>query len=186
MIRLFIGLPISEDIRTLLHPVYEFLSTQDRIVKSVAPQNYHITVKFLGECEGNVAKAIENTFMEISVPAEGIPYTLSGLGTFPDMKKPTVLWAGLTADQNKLSSIYKNVERFSSNFRFKEEKRVFIPHLTIARIRNGRKITGDLMKYIEKNKDLYFGDSAFNRLTLFSSNLTPDGPIYKELKSITF
>ena len=58
------------------------------------------------------------------------------------------------------------------------------PHLTLARVKSGRKISGDLLKFVEKNRNMRFGESAFRRLSLFSSKLTPDGPVYTELKAI--
>lgn len=186
MTRLFIGLPIDNTLRTALRPVYEFLSGHDHLLKAVPPENYHITVKFLGECEGNVANAIESTFLEIPAPEAEIPFTLSGLGAFPDLKKPSVIWAGLNADNDMMGRLYKNVERFTANFRFREDKREFIPHLTLARLKSGRKITGDLLKYLEKNRDTVYGQSAFTRLTLYSSRLTSEGASYTALKTISF
>ncbi|HSV97351.1 MAG TPA: RNA 2',3'-cyclic phosphodiesterase [Spirochaetota bacterium] len=186
MTRLFIGLPIDAQMRTALRPAYEFLSGHDHVLKAAPPENYHITVKFLGECDGNVANAIESTFLEIPVPTVDIPFTLSGMGAFPDMKKPTVIWAGLRAEAELMGQLLKNVERFASNFRFRHEKRQFTPHLTLARLRSGRKITGDLLKFIEKNTDTLYGESLFTRLSLYSSRLTPDGAVYTELKSKSF
>ncbi len=186
MTRLFIALPIDGGIRDALQPSYEFLCGYENFLKPVAPANYHITVKFLGECEGNVATAIESTFLEITAPSGEIEFTLAGIGAFPDVKKPNVIWAGLRTDAAKMAIIHKNVEKFTANFRFREEKREFTPHLTIARMKNGRKVAGDLLKFMEKNRDTEFGASSFKRLTLYSSRLTPQGPVYTELKSITF
>ncbi|MCU0844571.1 MAG: RNA 2',3'-cyclic phosphodiesterase [Spirochaetes bacterium] len=186
MTRLFIGLPIDAQMRLALRPAHDALSGHDHILKTVPPENYHITVKFLGECDGNVANAIESTFLEIAVPDVDIPFTLSGMGAFPDMKKPTVIWAGLLAEPGPMSLLFKNVERFASNFRFREEKRQFSPHLTLARLRSGRKITGDLLKFIENNSKTLYGESSFTRLALYSSKLTPEGANYTEIKSISF
>jgi len=186
MTRLFIALPVDGDICESLRPTFDYLVTHENLIKPVSPDHYHITVKFLGEFDCNKANAIESTFMEIASPAGEIPFTLKGLGTFPDSRKSTVLWAGLTTDTEKIALLHKNVERFAANFRFREEKREFMPHLTLARIRSGRKITGDLLKYVEKNSGTYFGESAFRRLSLFTSRLTPEGPVYNELKAIIF
>jgi RNA 2',3'-cyclic 3'-phosphodiesterase len=184
MNRLFVALPIDKDVQELLYPTYEYLLSQDYMLKTVSPENYHITVKFLGECEGNVANAIESTFLGITIPQGEIPYTVKGLGTFPDIKKPSVLWAGLDTDQNRISQIHKAVDSYASNFKFKEEREEFIPHITLARIRKGRKIAGDLLKYIETNDAITYGQSTFKKLSLYSSKLTPDGPVYSEIKSI--
>lgn len=184
MNRLFVALPVDKDIKELLYPTYEYLLSQDNLLKTVSPDNYHITVKFLGECEGNIANAIESTFLGITIPQGEIPYTVKGLGAFPDIKKPSVLWAGLSTDKDRISQIHKAVDKFSSNFKFKEEKEEFIPHITLARVRRGRKIAGDLLKYIEKNEAVTYGQSAFTKLSLYSSKLTPDGPVYSEIKSI--
>lgn len=186
MTRLFIGLPIDDALRATLRPIYEFLSGNAHLLKAVPPENYHVTIKFLGECDGNVANAIESTFFEIPVPESEISYTLSGMGAFPDIRKPTVIWAGLNADSDVMTRLYKNVERFTANFRFKEEKRAFVPHLTLARLKSGRRITGDLLKYMEKNRDTVYGESAFTGLTLYSSRLTPDGAVHTALKTISF
>lgn len=186
MTRLFIAMPVDGEIASPLKSTYEFLHTQEHILKAVSPNNYHITMKFLGECEGNVVKAIESTFLEILVTTGDIPFTLQGIGAFPDIRKPSVLWAGVETDLEKILAIKRSVERFTSNFKFKDEKRDFIPHLTIARVRKGRKITGDLLKFIEKNNSTYFGEFHFGRLALFSSRLTPEGPVYTEIKSIRF
>jgi 2'-5' RNA ligase len=186
MTRLFIALPIGGEIRSALQPVHAYLLGYEGLIKTVAPENYHITVKFLGECEGNTAKAIESTFPEIAAPQGEIPFTLKGLGAFPDIRKPSVLWTGLITDSEKISLLHKNVARFAANFKFKEEKREYSPHLTIARVRSGRKITGDLLKFLEKNRETSYGESSFKRLSLFASKLTPEGPVYTELKSISF
>jgi 2'-5' RNA ligase len=185
--RLFIGLPVDDEVRRSLSSVHGFLLSNTFPLKIVAPENYHITIKFFGECEGNVAKAIESTFCEIPVAGGGeLPFSVEGLGAFPDVRKPSVLWAGLNADHESLMRLYRSVDRYAANFRFKEEKREFTPHLTLARVKSGRKIAGDLLKYLESNRRTHFGDSSFKRLALFSSKLTPEGAVYTELKSIAF
>lgn len=184
MTRLFIALPIDRELYPALQPVYEFFRSHDTILKAVSPEHYHITVKFLGECDGNIANAIESTFLEIPIPSGDIPIVLTGMGAFPDIKRPNVIWAGLETDAERISLLHKCVERYAANFRFKEEKRGYTPHLTLARVKSGRKISGDLLKFVEKNRNMRFGESAFRRLSLFSSKLTPDGPVYTELKAI--
>lgn len=184
--RLFIGLPLDDEVRLSLTPVHDYLISNDFPLRVVAPANYHITVRFFGECDGNVAKAIESTFCEINVSPGEIPFSVEGLGAFPDVRKPSVLWAGLNADHDVIMRLHKIVDRYAANFHSKDEKREFTPHLTLARVKNGRRISGDLLKYLDSNRQAHFGDSSFKRLSLFSSRLTPDGAVYTELKSIAF
>lgn len=186
MPRLFIALPIGEDIRRMLDPVYEFFKSQDHILKVVIPANFHITIKFLGECSTSVATAIESTFDEIHTPRDEIPFKLTGLGAFPNTRKPSVVWAGIDTDAEFVDHLYKNVEIYTRNFNFKEEPRDLTLHLTLARVKKGRSITGDFLKFIESNRETAFGDSVFDRLSLFSSRLNPEGPVYTELKAIKF
>jgi len=186
MTRLFIALPIGGEIIGSLVPLHGFLGGHDHLLRPVAPSHYHITLKFLGECGSNQATAVQSTFDEINAPREEIPFTLAGMGVFPDIKKPGVLWVGLRTDTESINSLHRNVETYTRNFNFKEEKRAFTPHLTVARVKNGRRISGELLKYLESHRDTVFGESAFDRLALFSSRLTPEGPVYTELKSIRF
>lgn len=186
MPRLFIALPIEADVKKNISEIYQFLSGHNQSLKAVVPDHYHITVKFLGGCTDDLARKIESSFAKINCPHEEIPFTASGLGVFPNLKMPSVIWAGLNISGEKIKDLYRRIEDFASALGFEKEKRDFSPHLTLARVRRGKKISDELRGYIMNNRETLFGESSFKRLVLYSSNLTPEGPVYTEVRSLQF
>lgn len=184
MNRLFIALPIDETIIKNLQPVYSALLQYDDLLKVVEPSLYHLTLKFIGECEGNVARTIESEFASLRFTTPPIPYSVKGIGMFPNSKNPSVLWTAIETDNKLLTQIVAHIQNFAKKYGIKEEDRPFVPHLTIARIRKGRKLTEAIHKRLQTFSTQEFGQATFNRIILFSSKLTPQGPIYTALKEI--
>jgi len=184
MTRLFIALPVDEAIRNRLLPLHRFFCDWSGIIKPVSPSQFHITMKFIGECEGNTARAIEEAFLNIPVDTTALEYTVKGIGMFPGEKNPSVIWTGLQTDLIRIRKMLNEIESFTKEFGIKEETRSFIPHLTIGRVRKGRKLTAKIYDYLEQYRDMDFGSSIFTRLILYQSKLTPEGPVYTARKEL--
>jgi RNA 2',3'-cyclic 3'-phosphodiesterase len=187
MPRLFIALPFNNNIiNDKIKELFNYLNNFKEL-KVIAPENYHITLKFLGECSEKTANKItENLTGNIVDIKKVIPFSLFGLGVFPDLKNPNVMWAGIRTDEASINKLNQNIENFVSNLGIKKEKNKFTPHLTLARVRKGNKLSENIRQYLVENKELFFLESAFNRIVLFSSTLTKEGPVYTELQSIEF
>lgn len=184
MIRLFIALPIEDDALPLLRRVHAAIGSWGSLLKVVPPENYHITLKFLGNCDDDIARRIESAFGGLHVGSGEIAFTLRGLGTFPNIKRASVLWCGLETDREAVRAVYGEIQRFASAFGFEEERRNFVPHLTLARVRRGGKLSGEIAGYIEGNRETVFGESSLRRVVLISSQLTPQGPVYSEMVNL--
>jgi len=185
VIRLFVALPVEGD-RAALEEVHAQLVQWDAVLKNVPPENYHITLKFFGNCDDHLGNRIREAFSSLSMETGSIPFALEGLGTFPGGRRARVVWCGLRTETAAINRICRTVDRFATRLGFKEEKRDFVPHLTLARVRKGRELTGDIVHFIEQNRNTVFGKASFNRLVLFSSQLTPQGPRYTELAEMLF
>jgi RNA 2',3'-cyclic 3'-phosphodiesterase len=187
MPRLFIALPFnSNSLNDKINDIFNYLNKYKEL-KVVAPVNYHITLKFLGDCSEKLTNKIKDNLNDNAIDSgKIIPFSLFGLGVFPDLKNPNVLWAGIKTDESSINKLNQSIENFASNFGFKKEKNKFTPHLTLARIRKGNKLSENMRQYLVENKELFLFESAFNRLALVSSTLTKEGPIYTELQSIEF
>ena len=72
--RLFIALPVDDDAISSLQNADNELEKENSILKVVSPKNYHITLKFFGNCEEQLSQSIEKTFSEISVHSGEIPF----------------------------------------------------------------------------------------------------------------
>ncbi len=144
--------------------------------KWVEPQNFHITLQFLGDITERQAIDVIKNLQEIA--KRNIPFKLTykGLGVFPDTKKARVLWIGVSRGSEKLKNLAKNVERMNARVGIPPSPKGFVPHLTICRIKQyDRKVLNNLLN---KYRTIEFGEEEVNRIALISSTLTSVGPIY--------
>ena len=179
--RIFIALPVNDDkIIQSLTEITRNLSKYGSILKIVPTVNYHITVKFLGQIESNIAESLTQSFMSLT-QLNIIDYHIDKIGTFPTKGNPSVIWAGLKCSQTPLVKVINSINELSQSFGFPVEKKSFIPHLTLARIKNNVKIPLELKNYLNSEIELKFSSSMFNELILFESILKKTGPEYKRL-----
>jgi len=166
-----------------LNPFYSGLDRFSREVKTVDRGNLHITLKFLGNVDEIKSREIAGTFSSIT-KREKIPYILKGTGCFPSINSPSVIWAGIECDMEKMSAVFEDVESFCSSYGFEREKRKFIPHLTIARVKRGRNAPDSLKSCIKSFREEIFAETVFDRLVLFESHLKKDGPEYEKISEV--
>ena len=170
--RLFLAVEIPEALKKILGDIQEELKPK---IKSkltwVRPEQMHITLKFLGEVGEDAIPEILTSLSSIKI----IPFSLrlQRLGGFPNARNPRVLWAGYEESQ-ELKELHGRVDSAVSQW-FEQEKH-FKGHVTIARV-----------KYIEESGSVAEILNAItlppftmdvSGITLFSSELKGDGPIY--------
>ena len=148
-------------------------------LKLVEPENIHVTVRFLGDIS---ASNVDRVY-EIMQTVNFSPFVIRifGIGVFPSLSYPRVLWAGITAGGMEVESIYKQLEADLRKLGVGADERGFSPHLTIARLRSGRNKI-QLTDFVSKNKNSDFGEINASCLKLKRSELTPRGPVYSTLK----
>ena len=186
-IRSFIAIELPEEVREGLARLRSELERDEhRFVKWVDPGGIHLTLKFLGNIPfkqvTEITKAIEEAAQGIS------PFHLeiSGIGAFPNLKQVRVLWVGISGEVDKLSMLQQNMDSALAALGFAKEERSFVPHLTLARIRQGaspseRSSFGDLVG------STIFEDKyhiKVNAISLMKSQLTPAGAIYTRLSVV--
>jgi 2'-5' RNA ligase len=181
MIRLFFAMP-AEGMEEALRPVHEELAGYRRALKAVKPGNYHITLKFLGETDRDILGRLTNDFRALDPGLPPLPFTLRGLGAFPDIRRARVLWCGLDLDLAAVERVRLLIEDLSAKHGFAKEPRPFQPHLTLARVRKDMKVPSDCAAYVTAHKDTVFGSSLFDRIVLFKSELRKAGPLYTVLE----
>ena len=186
MPRLFFAMPIESDDMSQLIEIQTYLSEYKEHLNIVPVKNYHITMGFLGDCTDAKSDEILKNISSIKIPDANIPFSITGLGAFPALNKANTLWAGIKTDMNIINELQDNVKIFSSNMGLTIEKKEFIPHLTLARVKRKKNPDNSLIKFFEKNKETPYVESFLTRFVLYSSKLTPDGPIYTEIKSREF
>lgn len=184
--RLFIALPINVNDKKVFMPLENAairLEKFSSVLKIVSLENFHITIKFLGSVDAATAGNLTSGFSTLS-GLNKVRYTIEGIGAFPSADHPSVIWAGINCDKNALSSIVQAVEHFVSGYGFTPEKRKFSPHLTLARIKKGKKIPADLNSFLKQEKINSSAPLVFSELVLFESFLKNTGPEYKKISAI--
>ncbi|MEM2250178.1 MAG: RNA 2',3'-cyclic phosphodiesterase [Candidatus Bathyarchaeia archaeon] len=148
-------------------------------LKCVEPKNIHITVRFLGNITPNMVDKIFEGMRKVQF----VPFDvkIQGVGAFPDLRYPRVVWAGIRNGANELRGIFSQLEPYLRSLGFAPDPKGFSPHLTIARVRSGRNKAA-LAKFLMENVNYEFGVVRAECLRLKRSDLTPKGPIYSTLR----
>ncbi len=179
--RLFIAIPISEEIRENIGKFQEELkSVYNKKVRWVVPENIHLTLKFLGEVDPDKIKIIYGIMLESIRDINKFSIEIKGAGVFPDKTRPRVLWVGCIDTSGYISSIKNNLDKGLKSLKFKKEKRKLVPHLTIGRVRNFKGRLDVLPEEVE------LGKLEVCRIQLIESKLTSKGAEYKIVKDVTF
>ena len=180
-IRSFIAIELPEEAKKGLARLRKELERDEhKFVKWVDPGGIHLTLKFLGNIP---AKRVTEVTEAMEKAAQGIsPFHLeiSGLGAFPNLKQARVLWVGIGGEMDKLSRLQQNVDSALAALGFAKEERSFVPHLTLARIREGasppeRRSFGELVGSTTF-EDKY--PVTVEAVRLMRSQLMPAGAIY--------
>jgi 2'-5' RNA ligase len=148
-------------------------------LRLVEPQNIHITMRFLGSISPGMVEKVYEAMKKVKFT----PFTVEirGLGVFPSMNYPRVVWAGLTEGVDQLKSIFSQLEPQMRALGFEADAYGFSPHLTIARVRSGAN-KQRLAELVTKKADYEFGTIKANCLRLKKSQLSPKGPTYSTLR----
>lgn len=178
-IRCFISFDVED--QAILHKIVEVQEALNREcggLKLVKPENIHITMRFLGEIPLSLVDSVSNVLKSVKFSPFNVK--ISGVGAFPNIRRPSVIWTGISDGVSELKDISEQLESGLKKLGFKPEKRAFTPHITIARVKSRRSKNCLMMKLLEF-KDLEFGVIRAEFLRLKRSILTPTGPIYHTL-----
>jgi len=147
-------------------------------LKLVERENLHLTLKFLGDVrEGRLPEVID---LVSGTSFDPFRMALRGVGVFPSLRRPRVVWAGVTEGAEELEAIFRELEPRLVELDFKPEGRPFSPHITIARVRSGRN-RDPLIDEVMALEGTVFGGFEVRHVKLKKSVLTPRGPIYTDL-----
>src|SRR5881396_1128583 len=165
-VRSFISIDLDD--QQILSRIASILSSLQALggdLKPVEGENVHLTLKFLG----NVSTS---RLAEVKCA-----------GAFPNLKHMSVIWVGVDEGWTQVEQIYEQVEKLLSGVGFRRENRPFSPHITIARVRSGRK-RDEIANFLQHLSDESFGTIAVDKIRLKQSILSSSGPKYSTLLEI--
>lgn len=180
-IRSFIAIELPQFLRSKLESLQRELKRQEPDVKWVRPEGIHLTLKFLGSISRDEIDRISNVLAGIVPRWPPFTMKIKGLGGFPSIRNPRVLWIGIQEGASEVLSLQRAIEKASLENNFPPEDRPFKPHLTLGRIRSPRGREA-LLASIETNRDMEIGSFSAQEVSLFQSELKPSGALYTRLQ----
>ena len=131
--RLFVALNLPKKERDRIHRAARPLRDQEVPVRWVVADNYHLTLKFLGEVRTARLGSIEQVLARVAAGCAPFAANLSGFGAFPTIRRPRVVWLGVEPSP-ALRCLKQDVEWGLADLGFERETRAFHPHLTLGRV----------------------------------------------------
>lgn len=180
--RSFIAIELPEGVKSAISELQQELKKCRADIRWVKPDNIHLTLKFLGDTEEKSLGKIVEAAKAACAGNGGFALETRGVGVFPDMRAPRVLWVGIS-DSDSLTGLQKDIENGLAKLGFSPEKRRFSPHLTLGRFRSSSGKEG-LYDKIEEYKYLSLGLIEVKTIFLIKSDLTPSGAEYTKIAGI--
>lgn len=156
----------------------------DERISWVNPENFHVTLRFLGDTKVTAIHQIKETLQkELKLPLKS-SLQLNGPGSFGPRKNPRVIWLGF--DQvEPFFSLKNSTDRALEKCGMPLSDKPFRAHLTLGRVRS-LKDTDRYYDIIEKMKERFTGRADVDRMVFYRSELGESGPTYTALKEMRF
>jgi RNA 2',3'-cyclic 3'-phosphodiesterase len=187
MTRAFVAVNLDEATRTSVAEAIERLRPLSKAVAWVPAENLHLTLKFLGEQTDERLAEATLAIEEVAATCPRFTLSLHGLGAFPGMERPRIVWVGVAEGALSLRTLQSQVEAAFERRAFSAESHPWHPHLTIGRVFDPRRWRRDaspaFLTSIARMAATGFGALEVSHLALMRSDLHPSGARYRELRS---
>lgn len=185
--RTFIAVDLPANMLVRIEEITSFFKqkTPPKALKWVETENLHLTIKFIGEINENKVEPVKQILCDALQDQKTFDIEISGLGMYPNINNPRVIWLGITGGK-PLVQIFRKLDLALTGLDIPTEGRSYTPHLTIARVRrNTDKTTETLIgKTLSQFKVDSLGTITIDQVHLYRSVLTPSGPTYSTLHSV--
>lgn len=181
-IRCFVAIEIPNLIRDELAQIQEALRKQIKQASWVKPGNIHLTLKFLGDVEVDAIKPVERAIKQVATLHSPFPLQIGGIGVFPHLARPRVIWAGVKAGGEKITALAQEIDLALNRCGFPLDDKRFNPHLTIARLKK-RLDMRPFMDGYRQYDEIDGATMTVREISLIRSQLHPEGAVYTTLQS---
>ncbi len=182
-LRTFIAIKLPNAVTAAISEVQEGMRSHGVKLRWVKPENVHLTLKFLGDVPKDDIEKIQSLMYDSAAACTPISLFAKGIGVFPGIKRPRVVWVGVSGELEALIGLKSRLEEGLEDLGFEKEKRSFKSHLTLGRVK-GRvepKQLGDVIKKYEGFRSETF---CAENVVLYQSELKPTGAVYTALARV--
>lgn len=181
--RAFLALTLPKRERTRIHRSARALRERELPVQWVDPENYHVTLKFLGSLREERVAAVKGVMTEVAESTPPFIATIGSFGAFPTIRRPDVLWVRIEASP-ELRCLKQDLEWGLAGHGFPRETRAFHPHVRLGRA------SADAGAGVFRGLDDVVAnldhDGRFNvrSIDLLKTRSTPEGVRYSAVESV--
>lgn len=192
MPRAFLAIALPIALRTTLASVRGAFIQADpawRAEKWVAEENLHVTLRFLGDVPEAAIPHVTSAVRDAVADSEPYRLRLDCVRAVPRARSASLVWATPAAGGDETHLLAARVARATSFLDFTPEGRAFKTHVTLCRARHPRRVETSAMLAAEhalSRAEERAASMSVREVTLFSSVLTPRGPVYEEIAIIPF
>ncbi len=187
-IRTFIAIELNDTHRRALAEAQAQLKQHPgaRHIRWVAPESIHVTLKFLGGVDAGKIAAVERAVAEACLGTPSFQLTMGGVGAFPNVKRPRVVWIGIGGAVQTVESLAGRIDVACQALGFAREERPFSPHLTLGRVKRDVRPSdwAAIGAMIEQAAVGDLGEIEVSGVSAMKSDLRPSGSVYTQLAEI--
>jgi 2'-5' RNA ligase len=189
LIRSFVALLLDDGVREAVATVVERLRPLCSAVAWVPARNLHLTLQFLGDQSEERLEEAEAALAEAAAASAPVEVTYHGIGAFPGLERPRILWVGLAEGALETRRLQARVADALAARGFPREERPWHPHLTIGRVHDERRWRREagppLRAALMQAAGTTFGSQRVAEVALMGSDLSPTGARYTVRRAVT-
>jgi 2'-5' RNA ligase len=180
-VRTFLAIRVGDEVEAAIYRFIEELRAPNDGVAWARRDKLHVTLKFLGAAIDSARLVpLAEAVAAVGNAAAVFQVRTRGIGAFPNLRRPRVLWTGL--ESQALIRLASQIEDAAAHLGFERAERPWAPHLTIARIRDARRVRS-LLGRLQAANQSEFGESRVSEIALYRSHLSSNGSTYERLAS---
>ena len=176
-IRAFIAIELPDEIVAAIRKVQDQIKSSGVKIRWVRPENIHLTLKFLGDINERDIDQIHTAMIDAVKGYSPISLSGKGVGVFPNLRRPKVMWVGLGGESGRLIQLQETLDSQLKKIGFSKEKRAFKGHLTMGRVK-GRIDTKKMTAILQEMSEFESEPFSAGEIVLFQSDLRPSGAVY--------
>jgi RNA 2',3'-cyclic 3'-phosphodiesterase len=185
--RLFIAISLPEAVKAKL------LRVQDEMKKALPrgcvrwtkPEQFHLTLKFLGLVKADEVEALSNSLSEVCASFPALRLRAERVGFFPDLRYPRVIWAWVHDAKEQLPVLQSAIEQAVGSFSEEKAEKTFTGHITLGRCQGIKRPQAEILSRLALGMtERFFGEWTAEAVELIRSELSPSGSHYTTLAAI--
>ena len=178
-LRAFLAIDVDEDLKAKMYKIIKEFRQIDANIKYVELENLHLTLKFFGDIDTEGIDLLSSKIEGVVSNFDKFTVKVKGCGAFPNENRIKVIWFGLDGDET-VKQLHDELDKEFVKLGFDKDRK-FSTHLTIGRMKSA-KGKNQVKSTIEEFRDVEIGEMTVDRIILKKSTLTPQGPIYDDIK----